>query len=72
MQEGRNSSGVGLMSQGKKTPPRIMIEGSSDSNPGMVQPSPTVNTKEALNLVRQMWGKEEETKGEQTFLSLQH
>ena len=61
----RQNSSCGGLQQIKKTPPRVNVEGCSDSNPGMVQPSPTVNTKEAFSLVRQMWGKEtaEEPKG---------
>ena len=34
-----------------KTPPRDAV---SDK---LVQPSPTINTKEALTLMQQMWGK---------------
>ncbi len=37
----------------KKTPPRCDINNVSR----MVQPSPTVNTKEALDMVKEMWGK---------------
>ena len=37
-----------------KTPPRDFT---SDSLVQMVQPSPTINTKEALSLMQQMWGK---------------
>ena len=49
-----------------KTPPRITSQLSQPS-PKLSQPSPTINTKEAMNLMQEMWGQGSVVKSAKPF-----